>query len=50
MVRVQWEKNAEKSVGKYNVVSGRKMGRNTAVLPLAVIRMIKTNGEIVVIS
>lgn len=47
MVQVQWEKQ---SVGNRNLASGRKIGRNTAVLPLAVIGMIKTDGEIAVIS
>lgn len=30
MIQVQREKEAEESRGKRNLVSGRKMGRNTA--------------------
>lgn len=43
-------KEAAKGAGKHNLVSGGKMGRNSAVLPLAVIGMIKTNGKILIVS
>lgn len=46
-----WCKLGRKRGSKSGKVQpGRKMRRNTAVFPLALIRMIKTNGEIIVIS